>query len=98
MKKYKVTIHVFIKPAVLNTAEGPVLRQLHDLGFGTVSKIRMGKCFLLELEAKDEAEAREIARRACADKNSSFLVNPVVENFEIVEVVEAAATAATSTK
>ena len=88
MRKFKVTVHIFTKPAVLNPEEGPVLRELLGLGFKSFSKISMGKCFIIDLEAADEAEARKLVGDACHFQKFFFLVNPITELFEIVGVVE----------
>lgn len=80
MQKFEVTLHVFIKPAVLNPAEGPVKKELHELGFSTVSKIQMGKVFVLSLQAENQAEAEELVGKMA----QRLLINPVTESFVVV--------------
>ncbi|GEM_PF-3574337 len=89
MNKFKVTIHAFNKAAVLNPAENPTKAGLTRLGFPTVSKLRMGKCFIVEFEAADQTDATRQAEKMCVDGSTFYLINPVVETFEIAKVVEA---------
>ena len=86
MKKFEVTVHAFRKQAVLNPEEGPVLKGLHNLGFDTISRICIGKCFVLRIEADNETNAQG---KAC-DMCKRLLVNLVVEEFQITSVTEAA--------
>jgi len=83
-KEFDVTVHVSRKPAVLNPEERPVLHGLHDLGFKGVSRISMGRCFILTIEASDEADAKRQTEEMC----NKLLINLVVEVFEIVSAVE----------
>ncbi len=84
MPKFNITIHVFIKPAVLNPAEKPTIGALHKLGFDSVTNLRMGKCFLISVRARNSENAHTIVNKACEE----LLVNDVVEQFEIVETFE----------
>jgi len=84
MPKFKVTIHVFIKDAVLNPAEGPTKVALHKLGFGSISGIKMGNCFIISTEARNTEEAEAVVNEAC----KKLLANPVTEYFELVETFE----------
>ena len=84
MKRFKLTVHVFIKPAVLNPEEGPIKGALTALGFDTVLKIRKGKCFVITLEAIDPGEALALA----AKMSEKLLINPVVEYFEFIDDLE----------
>ncbi len=87
MLKFQVTVYSFRKPAVLNPEEGPVLHGLHDLGFKIVSKVTIGRCFILTIEAANETDAKEQATAMC----NKFLVNLVVEEFKVVEVKQLSA-------
>ncbi|CAN5664063.1 phosphoribosylformylglycinamidine synthase subunit PurS [soil metagenome] len=55
---------------------------LHDLGYSSVSRVRSGKRFTIELTACSESEARSSAE-SMADR---LLANPVIEIFWIEEV------------
>jgi len=82
MKKFKVTVHIFIKTEVVNPEEVPTKLALHNLGFGRVSNIRMGRCFVVSLEHGSKDEARADVKNMC----ETFLTNNVTESFEIVDV------------
>ena len=85
MSKFRVTIHVFHKPDVLNPEESPTREGLHRLGFSTVSNLKKGKCIIVELDAIDRDDAQTQTKKMCVDGTSFFLVNPVVEIFKVVD-------------
>lgn len=87
MQTFQATVHVFIKPAVLNPAEKPVLKALTSLGFTAARNVRMGKCFLVTTEAPSLEQAEAEVSAMC-DK---LLINPVTETFEVVKVKETTA-------
>ena len=84
MKKFQVTVHIFVNPVTLNPEEGPTREGLIRLGFTTVSKITMGKCFILTLEAADEADAKQKVTEMC----NTLLINRVTEHFKFEKVEE----------
>lgn len=52
---------------------------LQRLGYQSVKSVRVGKVIELELDARDVADATAQIDRMC----SQFLVNPVIEDYEI---------------
>jgi phosphoribosylformylglycinamidine synthase len=67
----------------VNDPEGEaILGGLHDLGYETVSRVRSGKRFHVELAAHDESEARRLAL-SMADR---LLANPVIESFTLEHI------------
>jgi len=52
---------------------------LQNLGLNEVQQVRIGKFIELDVDAKDEAEAKEIVESAC----TQLLANEVMEDFEI---------------
>jgi phosphoribosylformylglycinamidine synthase subunit PurS len=70
-------IHVTLKPVVLDPQGDAVLTGLHQLGFGGVSAVRVGKYLEVTLSAPDEPAAGEAVRQMC-DK---LLANPVIESY-----------------
>jgi phosphoribosylformylglycinamidine synthase len=62
-----------------------VAGSLHKLGLSSVRDVRIGKHISLQIEAPDEAAARELAQDACR----KLLANPVMESFEIQIVATA---------
>jgi phosphoribosylformylglycinamidine synthase len=81
-------IHVTLKPVVLDPQGDAVLHGLHQLGYGDVASVRVGKYLEVVLAAAGQAEA-EAAVRAMCDR---LLANPVIERYDYsVEPREAAA-------
>ena len=57
-----------------------VISGLGNLGFTAIEDVRVGKNISLQIEAADEAEARQLAEEA----SRKLLANPVMEYFEVV--------------
>ncbi len=81
-----VYVRVFLKEGVLDPQGKAINDALHRLGYGTVSDVRAGKLFRIEMETADPAAALDAARKL-ADQ---LLANPVIEDFS-VEVAPAGA-------
>lgn len=76
---FAVEVVVALKP-VVNDPQGLVVRDgLHRLGFGSVRSVRVGKSIELEMEADNEADAREQVERMC----EQLLRNTVIEDSRI---------------
>ena len=59
--------------------EGKTISEaLARLGYRAIEKVRTGKVFTVDLEARDEAEARRIITAVSTD----VLSNPIIEVFE----------------
>ncbi|MEZ4503823.1 MAG: phosphoribosylformylglycinamidine synthase subunit PurS [Dehalococcoidia bacterium] len=89
MPTYLARIDVMLKPLV-NDPQGLAVRDgLHELGFGGVRRVRVGKHIDVTVEADDAAGAESSARAMC----EKLLANPVIESFslDVAEVVEATA-------
>jgi phosphoribosylformylglycinamidine synthase subunit PurS len=75
----RVIVDVMLKPEIHDPQGEAVLSASHRLGFGSVTGVRQGKRFELELDgpADDTAIAaiQEIARE--------LLANPVIEEFSL---------------
>ncbi len=84
MKKFKVTIYVFRKPHACNPEESATLQALHRLNLQAIESIRMGRCFLLSVEAQTAAEAEKTAKTASHD----LLANLVMDDYEIIKIEE----------
>lgn len=86
---YKASIHVTLRPSILDPQGKTTHHALEDLGFETVDRIRMGKFIEMWIEEPTRDAAEAVAKRAC----EQLLANPVMEDYEIrVEEVEAVAT------
>jgi phosphoribosylformylglycinamidine synthase len=81
-------IHVTLKPVVLDPQGDAVLHGLHQLGYGDVASVRVGKYLEVVLTATDQAAAESAVRAMC----DRLLANPVIERYDYsVEPREAAA-------
>jgi phosphoribosylformylglycinamidine synthase PurS subunit len=74
-------IHINVMPLkdLLDPQGKAVTGSLHNLGLNGVRDVRIGKHISLQVEAADEAAARELAQDAC----KKLLANPVMESFDI---------------
>jgi phosphoribosylformylglycinamidine synthase subunit PurS len=79
----KVTVHVMLKPGLLDTQGRTIEGALHSIGFVQASGVRVGKLIELELEGTPE-EVRTQAKAMC----EKLLANPVMESYRI-EVTQA---------
>jgi phosphoribosylformylglycinamidine synthase subunit PurS len=74
----KATVLVRPKAGILDPQGAAVERALGHLGFA-VSDARVGKVVDLEVDANDEAAARELVEHMC----KQLLANPLIESYEI---------------
>jgi phosphoribosylformylglycinamidine synthase PurS subunit len=82
MSAFRVAIHVVPRRGLLDPQGKAVADALHTLGFAGVSSVHVGRHFVVEVEAPDEATARRTTREMC----ERLLANPVTEDFEIAAV------------
>jgi phosphoribosylformylglycinamidine synthase PurS subunit len=73
----KATVHVFLKPGVLDVQGKAVENALHGLGWGDVGNVRIGRVIEFDLAAKD-ATAAEAEVKAMCEK---LLANTVIEGY-----------------
>ena len=84
--RFAVLVETRLRPGIADPQGATIERSLPHLGFDGIQDVRVGKAIRFDLEAPDEASAREhvdeVTRR--------FLINPVIEDAEVVvSVVEA---------
>jgi phosphoribosylformylglycinamidine synthase len=79
MPSYKISVDVQLKDAILDPKGKATQSALHDLGFNTVSGVRIGKHIILDVSAANESAALEIADHAA----HKLLSNPVIEDFSL---------------
>jgi phosphoribosylformylglycinamidine synthase subunit PurS len=72
-----VVVDVMPKAEILDPQGQAIARALPDLGFDTVTSVRQGKRF--EIELSDGDDPLDVARRAAA----AMLANPVIEDFTV---------------
>ena len=75
----RVRVFVTLKPSVFDPQGTTVAEALHTLGYGSVSSVRQGKYFELDVDAASADQARQVAAGA-ADQ---LLSNPVIESYRI---------------
>jgi phosphoribosylformylglycinamidine synthase len=78
----KTKVHVYLKPGVLDVQGKAIEGALHDLGWGDVANVRVGKTIEFEVAGADRVKA-EAEAKAMADK---LLANTVIESYR-VEIV-----------
>ncbi len=86
MPKFNATIHVFHKTSS-KRADTHMTLTLHKLNFPSVSGVRIGKCFLISLDAIDEESAKTEVMEMCK-KLSAFTG---AEEFTVIAIEKAAA-------
>jgi phosphoribosylformylglycinamidine synthase len=74
---WQARVEVTLKPVVLDPQGDAVLHGLHQLGFGDVSRVRVGKYLELSLAAATQADAEAMVRLMC----DRLLANPVIESY-----------------
>lgn len=79
MPTFKISVDVQLKDAILDPKGKATQSALHDLGFSTVSSVRIGKHIIMDVNAQTESEALEVADQAA----HKLLSNPVIEDFSL---------------
>jgi len=72
----KVVVDVMLKPEILDPQGQAIQRALPSLGFDTVSSVRQGKHFEVEV---DEADALAVVDKIAG----TLLANPVIEDYAV---------------
>jgi phosphoribosylformylglycinamidine synthase len=70
-------IWVTLKPGVLDPQGKAIAGALDSLGFSGVEDVRQGKYLEVQLDARDEAQARQDVERMCEE----LLANTVIETY-----------------
>lgn len=76
---YKAKVNVTLRPSILDPKGKAAHHALQNLGLSEVNQVRIGKFIELDVDAKDEDEAKKIVESAC----TQLLANEVMEDFEI---------------
>lgn len=74
----RVIVDVMPKPEILDPQGKAVHGALPRLGFGSVTDVRQGKRFELQVAVTDEATLAEVEQIA-----GTLLSNPVIEDFTV---------------
>jgi phosphoribosylformylglycinamidine synthase len=75
----KARVIVTLKAGVLDPQGKAIEGALTSLGVEGISSVRQGKAFDVEIDSKDESEARARLKTAC----EKLLANTVIENYHI---------------
>ena len=77
----KVQVIITLKKNVLDP-QGKVIQQtLVGMGFNSISEVRQGKFFEIEIDEKDQKKAKEKVE----DLSKKLLANLVIEDYKIIE-------------
>ena len=77
----KVQVIITLKKNVLDP-QGKVIQQiLVGMGFNSISEVRQGKFFEIEIDEKDQKKAKEKVE----DLSEKLLANLVIEDYKIIE-------------
>jgi phosphoribosylformylglycinamidine synthase subunit PurS len=82
MSQFRVALHIVPRRGLLDPQGKAVADALHTLGFKSVQDVHVGRHVVVELKARDAADAEKEARVMC----QKLLANPVTEDFEIATV------------
>ena len=75
----RATVHVFLKPGVLDVQGKAVEQALHGLGWAGVEHVRVGKTIEFDI-ASGDAAAAEVEVKAMCEK---LLANTVIEGYRV---------------
>jgi phosphoribosylformylglycinamidine synthase subunit PurS len=79
MPQFQVEVRVMPRPTLLDPQGQAVQHALQELGFHSVSDVRMGKAVSFAVEGPDAREAERHVREMC----QRLLSNPVTEDFTV---------------
>jgi phosphoribosylformylglycinamidine synthase PurS subunit len=75
--KFAVTVHIMPRQGILDPQGKATESGLHQLGFNSIDKVRIGKQIQFEIEAQDLQTANETADGACR----KLLANLIMESY-----------------
>jgi len=78
----RATVHVFLKPGVLDVQGKAVESALHGRGWEDVAHVRVGRTIEFDVDGESKADAEARVTEMC----ERLLANPVTEDFTL-EVV-----------
>jgi phosphoribosylformylglycinamidine synthase len=85
MTAFTFEVLVSLKPGLLDPQGKAVEGSLPAMGFENVTGVRVGKHIKLTVEAEDESAATAQVQQMA----TRILSNPVIEEFEVLEVAKA---------
>ncbi|OUX46238.1 MAG: phosphoribosylformylglycinamidine synthase [Candidatus Pelagibacter sp. TMED275] len=76
----KIKVIVTLKNGVLDPQGKAIQQTLNGMGFSEVNEVRQGKYFDIEVNEKDEKNAKIKVEDMC----NQLLANLVIENYKII--------------
>ena len=76
----KVKVIVTPKNGVLDPQGKAIQQTLNGMGYSSVNEVRQGKYFDIEINEKDEAEAKARVEDMC----KKLLANLIIEDYQII--------------
>tara|TARA_B100000953_G_scaffold250571_1_gene213195 strand:+ start:345 stop:578 length:234 start_codon:yes stop_codon:yes gene_type:complete len=76
----KVKVIVALKKGVLDPQGKAIQQTLNGMGFSNVSEVRQGKYFDIEIDEKDESNAKSKVEDMC----NKLLTNLIIEEYKII--------------
>ena len=75
----RATVHVYLKPGVLDVQGKAVESALHGLGWSEVDHVRVGRTIEFDVNAADKASAESKVKDMC----ERLLANTVIESYRV---------------
>ena len=75
----RATVHVYLKPGVLDVQGKAVESALHGLGWSDVEHVRVGRTIEFDVDASDKATAESKVKDMC----ERLLANTVIESYRV---------------
>ena len=75
----RATVHVFLKPGVLDVQGKAVESALHGLGWADVNHVRVGRTIEFDVDGADKPAAETKVRDMC----ERLLANTVIESYRV---------------
>jgi len=79
---FKVKLIVKLKEGVLDPVGNAIASACKTLGFDNVKEVHTGKYIEFLIDAENEDKVKEEIEKLV----QSFLVNPIIENYSILEI------------
>jgi phosphoribosylformylglycinamidine synthase len=75
----RATVHVYLKPGVLDVQGKAVESALHGLGWADVEHVRVGRTIEFDVDAADKTAAESKVKDMC----ERLLANTVIESYRV---------------
>ena len=76
---YKAKVNITLRKSILDPKGKAAYQALQNLGLNKIEDVRIGKFIEINIDAKSEDEAHQLAQTACVE----LLSNEVMEDYQI---------------